>query len=309
MNLGDRLSVLMLWARNPGAIYYAWRQERQGLPRRRQRLADLLEQPVDPEAPTRYGELLLRRILYDRDPILVDWSDKLRMRDHIRRIVGPETAEAHLPKLVWSGTNAADIPFDRIDRPVVIKPNNSTAKVLRWDPATSENRDEVIATCRAWLRELSGVSGFSWIYWRIPPRLIVEEHIASGDLAPVDEYKFFVVGGQIVYGVISRRATSQWSTFDRDFNRLNVTMGGIKNIKSPIPEMDKPAFWDEICDHAIALTDGRSMLRVDYLVAHGRYWFGELTPFSSGSRERIDPESFDRHVAELWIAHETRRHG
>lgn len=307
MRLRDRLAILVVLARNSGVVLWAWREERRGLPRRRQRLARLLERPVDPDNPTSYGEKLLGRILYDRDPILVDWSDKLRMRDHIRRIVGDEVARTHLPRLIWTGRNPARIPFDSLDVPVVIKPNNSTARVLRWDPATSDNRDEVIATCRHWMRGLHGIAGFLWLVWRIPPCLMVEAHVGAGDPGAVDEYKFFVVGGRVLFGIISRRATSEWSTFDADFNRLDVTMGGMKNIDKPIPEMDKPPFWDEICDHAVALVDGRSVLRVDFLVANGHWWFGELTPFSSGSRERIDPAAFDRRMAALWMEHEAGR--
>lgn len=301
LSLSDRLAIIAMWMRNSRRLIRALRDERHGLLWRRQQLEALLGRPVSLNPPTSVGEKTLWRMLHDRDPVLVEWSDKVAMRGYIRRVVGDRVATAHLPPLVWQGTRASAIPFHRFDRPVLIKANNASGRNILWDPRDPPDRAETVATCRDWLRHPGGITGFVWIYNRIRPRILVEEHIGGPDMADVIEIKFFVFGDRIGLCVVTSLTRAQKAFFDADFNRLDIQLHGYAGPYQPMPDFVQPSFWNEICGLAIALTNGKDMLRVDLMVANDFWWFGELTPFSSGGRIRYLPDTFDRHLSGMWI--------
>lgn len=297
----DRLAILGMWLRNPGRLLRALREERRGLPGRQRRLQEVQARPVCIDPPTSFGEKIIWRIVHDRDPRLIEWSDKLAMRGYIRRMLGEEIAAAHLPRLVWQGTRAADIPFDSFEGPVVIKVNNGSRRNIVWDPRAEGDRAAVVAQLRHWLRHPKSPAGFLWIYNRIRPRILIEEHIGGPEMAEVTEIKFMVFGTRVGAATITRQARAEKAVVDADGVPLAVALIGGATPYHPMPDVEKPVFWDEIRAHAITLADGKDKLRVDFMTTGGRWWFGELTPFSNGGRLVYAPETYDRQLADMWV--------
>lgn len=294
------MAILAMWLRNPLGLLRALREERHGLPARQRRLQEVQARPVCIDPPTSFGEKTIWRIIHDRDPRLVEWSDKLAMRAYIRRKLGAEIAEAHLPRLIWQGTRASDIPFDRFERPVVIKVNNGSRRNVVWDPRAEGDRAAVVAQFRRWLRHPKSPAGYLWIYNRIRPHVLVEEHIGGRENAEVTDIKVMVFGTQIGAATITRLARDEKSVVDAEGTLLDVAVLGGTTLYHPVSEVEKPAFWDEICAHAIALADGKDQLRVDYMTTGDRWWFGELSPFANSGRMVYSPDAFDRKIADMW---------
>lgn len=49
------------------------------------------------------------------------------------------------------------------------------------------------------------------------------------------------------------------------------------------------------------LANSFAHVRVDLYVVGDEIWFGELTPYPNAGLVRFEPESYDRHLASLWL--------
>ena len=75
------------------------------------------------EHPRHFTEKLWRRMLYERNPQLTLFCDKFHVREFVASRIGPE----YLVPLLWTGTDAASIPFDSLPPRFVIKANHGCA--------------------------------------------------------------------------------------------------------------------------------------------------------------------------------------
>src|SRR5215831_12606198 len=111
-----------------------WRDMRQDLRRRiamrfvsdRDYLARLYHDKLgvwpDLEHPAGFNEKILCKMLRDRRPLLTLFSDKLRVRDYVRR-VAPGLA---LPTLYWWSSQADSLPCDALPDTFVLKTNHGS---------------------------------------------------------------------------------------------------------------------------------------------------------------------------------------
>ncbi len=70
--------------------------------------------------PRAYTEKIQWRKLYDRDPLIIETTDKLKVREYVERKIGKHV----LTRIYWVGKDPADVPFDSLPNSFVLRTNH-----------------------------------------------------------------------------------------------------------------------------------------------------------------------------------------
>ena len=243
--------------------------------------------PPNYVSPKSWTDKLQWRKVFDRNPLLVTYTDKVLAREYMRQIA-PEVA---IPRTFWVGANPEEIPFDTFKEPYVIKPNHSSGLIIYVENPAGADRRQIISTCRHWLKETYERGMAEWAYRKVRPQLIVEELLSyfnSDD--KVTNYKFFVFSGRMRYAQFESE-TSEGdffiTFFDPEGKRLRIRkwlgmgLGGDEANKTPQSSdtVKAPSKFFEM--KSIAERTGRDidMVRVDLYQVGDTIYFSELTPY------------------------------
>ena len=258
----------------------------------RRRFAAQTGYALDVDAPrTMTEKLFTRMILVDRhnDESITPLVDKYLVRRTIAQVVG---CDALVP-LLWHGTDPAEIPFESIERPSVLKPTHSTGAVAILRPGSDDG--QIVRDARGWLRESCYWPSREYQYHRVDRALLVEKFIEDGiPHGPLD-YSFWCFHG-VPHMVELRNTTRDITNFlDRDFQPLDVCTAGTRPFT---PE--RPAAWERMLQMAAALSAPFEFVRVDMYDIHGHVYVGELTFTPAGGKNRFSSREWDERLGALW---------
>ncbi len=245
-------------------------------------------------APRSFSEKALARKIFDRRPQLTRWADKYAVKDYVAAKIGT----AALPRLYHVTANPSDIPFDKLPAKYVVKATHGSGWVYLVRDATSVNRREVISECNKWLRASYYDFSKEWAYKNIPPRIIVEEFLDSGNGGPPSDYKFFVFGGkaQFVQVDVNRFTDHRRNFYDAHWNRLDCQLAYM-NFDGDIA---KPSMLETMFEYAETLSDDIDFVRVDLYEVGNKIYFGELTNVPGSGLEEFVPASWDDRFGQYW---------
>ncbi len=117
-------------------------------------------------------------------------ADKYAVREHIRQKIG----DKYLVELLWTGTDARQIPFDTLPERYIIKANHASGMVIRVDGPI--DRALVIEQVAGWMRTDYGLADHEHHYAAIPRRIVIEEFLDDGcELGPLN-YSFWSFHGE-----------------------------------------------------------------------------------------------------------------
>jgi hypothetical protein len=228
--------------------------------------------------PRLFSERMLWRKLFDRNPDFVTFSDKLACK----RWIAERLPDLPIPRVLWEGERAEDIPPHLIRQGVAIKANHGSGfNLLIRD--TPPPRHQVIETARGWLARDWGRRRGEWSYAAVPKRLFVEELIAPGPDDPPGatllDIKVHAGDGRIGIAISLGTATDGTRggvLYDADGQR--ITEAGL-----PLPEVPEadapPALLHAAYAAARALSRGVDYARFDLLAVGTRLYAGEITVF------------------------------
>lgn len=131
-----------------------------------------------------------------------------------------------------------------------------------------------------------------WVYYKVKPRLIIEEYIETlSGKAPWD-YKFFCFNGEpkFLYVATGRKEKLHFNYYDFEWNLLDLDWAYPKTTK----KIDKPKDFEKMIKIAKRLSSNFPHVRVDLYYENGKIYFGELTFFCHGGNSPIYPEKFDK---------------
>jgi len=161
------------------------------------------------------------RKLFDFNPLFTVLSDKYAVRAFAADRMGYDCS----PKLLWSGEDPSDIPFDELEPPYVIKPNHSSGRILHVDSVIDVDRTKIIETLREWLAISHGDDSIEPGYVNIPRRVIVERKLVLADGSPPLERKVYVFHGRakcIATIVVNKETLNRGHAFhDTVWNELD----------------------------------------------------------------------------------------
>lgn len=261
--------------------------------------------------PRTYTEKVQWRKIFDRNPELATWCDKLARRELAKK----PAPGILLPKLLWSGTDPDAIPLSKLTPPYVIKANNRSSALVfvRGDEDLDEPR--IRSICRGWMQAPTHRRRvYEWGYGHVATKIFIEEFLSRpGGLESPPDLKVWVFSGKVRYlyyrdGLEGRAAvfTPEWEQYEWD------RWGRMDAVRRIHHHADVPAPRDlaAIIEAAEQIAAGLDHLRVDLYEIDGAIYFGEGTVYpSSGHRMWIHhdaicdpdpPDDIDREFSAYW---------
>lgn len=246
--------------------------------------------------PVTFSEKIFHRMLYNRNPVLTQISDKLAVREYVARKVG----DGCLIPLLWQGGNPSDIPFDKLPEKFVIKGSHGCGYNIIVDDKTRIDREKIKSKLNRWLSQNFAQDtflGLAWAYKNIKPTILVESFIDENGRVPLD-YKFFCYGGraEILLMTFDRFGNLEEKHFNRKFQPLDLWNGAPQHEG----KIERPLCYEEMLRLADSISSGFDFMRVDLYSVGGHVYFGELTCYPAGGLARFIPREYDFVFGEKW---------
>ena len=126
--------------------------------------------------PTRFTEFVQRRKLYDRDPRLPTYADKVAVKALVAARLGSEWVTPTL----WHGEALPDTA--RWPEPFVVKSRHGCRQIAFMRGAGDDWAD-IVRQSQGWMRRDYGRWLDEWLYTCIPRGLLVEPYLGRGRCA------------------------------------------------------------------------------------------------------------------------------
>lgn len=245
----------------------------------------IMGKELDLENPKTFNEKLQWLKLYDRNPEYTIMVDKYLVKEYVANIIGKEYI---IPTLgVWD--KAEDIDFEKLPNKFVLKCNhNSGLGMCICKDKSKLDISRTRALLNKGLAQNYYLHGREWPYKDVIRRIIAEEYIEDGiGKSTLDDYKILCFNGEPKIIELHRgRFTSNHTQdfYDVKWNKLNLSQPDMCNSNLTI---EKPLLLDKMIELSTVLCAGIPHVRVDWYIANGRLFFGELTFFDGSGFERF----------------------
>ena len=224
---------------------------------------------LDLKDPKTFAEKIQWMKLHDRDARIVEYADKYLVREHIRKTVGEE----YLIPMPYVWDRAEDVDFDVLPDSFVLKPNNSSGRVLICKDKKTLDIEKARRTLKAWEQEnLTLVTG-EWVYEKIPFKIVCEQFLED----EIVDYKMYFADGRFICTqIIAGRSqgSKAFAYMDDQWQLLDIRRKN-GNAVTQVPE--KPRDYEQMLAVAEQLAQGFTFIRVDLYYVAGRIYFGELS--------------------------------
>ena len=268
----------------------------------RKRFASICGYWPNIQKPVSFHEKILVKKLYDRNPLLPIVSDKFRVREYVRSILGEPLASEVLIPLLFHCKTPEEIPYETTILPFVVKVNHGSGQnIFVHNLLTSIEKQKINEKLFMWLRKPHGFYYHEWAYQSIPPMIIGEPFMSNMDGSTIVDYKFFVLHGcvELIMEQLIDNKVIYTCLYDRNFSPLRVEYRAekIRAIKDP---SRRPDNLEKMLAIAEKLADPFDFIRVDLYNVDGKIQFGELTNYPASGTGRFDPFSFDIALGQKW---------
>jgi len=230
----------------------------------------------NPAYPKTINDKFLWRKVFDRNPAFIGLSDKLVCK----QIAKQKCPDILLPKVLWVGKDAAEIPVQILQGDVIVKATHGSGfcfPVL----GGKYDRGALLVETRSWLRKRYGWTHWEWGYFDLKPQLYVEELILDENGGHgTSEAKMYVYSGHIeqIVMIYDRQFESSATVMHGDWTKsTNANTIGVKPADRPLP--GNVAAIEEV---TLQLCDGFDHMRCDLYLVGNKIFFGEYTVYNQG---------------------------
>ena len=249
--------------------------------------------PLNLSRPSTLAEKLEWLKLNDHREVHITMTDKLAVRDYVLS----KTNNPALLNCVYGVYKRADeIPIDQLPSKFVLKTNHWSGQNFicrdKSEFGLSERDRFTNMLSSTYARE-----SVEWPYWKIEPKLFVEEYLED-QFSELVDYKVFCFNGtpKLILVCMGRFGTSKLRIlyFDSEW-KLQPIEGS--SLYSRIPagqDFPRPKSLNEMLQYASLLSQDAAFVRVDWYDFFGECRFGELTLYpDSGVGCVVSPEHWN----------------
>lgn len=271
--------------------------------------------------PRTFNEKLRYKMVHDRDPLLVTFSDKIAAKEYVANKVGAH----HVPTTLQVGEAFADIDLSLLPREYAAKASHSSGGVILVSEhaprgsvlpgPTKEfgtfrvhpddvDLEQVGRHVDSWLSRSYGGWKGEWAYGQVKPRVLIEQLLPFEAGQPPADYRFYMFDGECgaIFRDVHVRCGKSCNIYRADGSPTGVKYGRLTKPfcppKFPAPEL--PETVAEMRELASVLSAGMDFLRVDMFELRGRIYVGELTNYPLGGTSKFSPRSFDLELGSMW---------
>lgn len=240
--------------------------------------------PIDWDNPRDINEKIQWLLCFSDTSSWSLCADKYRVRDYVKS-KGQE--DILIPLLgVWD--SASDIDFESLPDRFVLKCNHDSGSTLVLDKSAGFDEAGVRDFLDSHLKKKFGYLNGELYYNSIKPCIIAEKFLQGGDVpGAAADYKVWCFDGEpysvwVCYGRTS--SETYVNIYDLDWNvhpEVSVFTEHYRDGRGAVP---RPACLERMLEAASALSEGFPEVRVDFFVAEGRLYFGEMTFASYGGK-------------------------
>ncbi len=230
----------------------------------------------DPAYPKLRNDKYAWRKCFDRNPLFTEISDKLKAKDYALS----KHSSLRVPKTLWVGTNANDIPDDVLRGNVVVKATHGSG----WNIFVREgqvDRASLNATTSRWMKTRYGKHNAEWGYRGVEPRLFVEEMLFEQDKPIANEYKFYGGNGKIAWAFVRQRGPDG-SRIEGVLDTDGTPQSGSFDAGELSSSIIAPVEFRELYEAARQLSKDFDFVRTDLYLSEGQIYFSELTLYTLG---------------------------
>ncbi len=247
--------------------------------------------------PQTLNEIINFRKLYDKNPLYTYCSDKITVREFVKKYVGEEI----LIPLIGIFSHPNEINFHKIKYPCMIKTNHGSGfNIPIFQPPSWYQKIFIKNKLLYWLKLNYYFFEREWQYRNIEPKIIIEELLLDENNKIPKDYKFHCIGGKVefIQVDVDRFSSHKRSFYSRHWKELDFTWspvtekGEIKYKKAP--PQPKPELLNEMINIAEKLAKPFYYVRVDLYLVNNRIYFGELTFTPGAGYEKFIPDKYDR---------------
>lgn len=238
--------------------------------------------------PRYYGEKIQWLKMYGNLQELSKYVDKYEVRNFVRKTIGEE----YLNELYGVYSHPNEIDYKLLPNRFVLKGTNGSGAVLICKNKSEFNQKQAQVEMQKWLKDDFYRLKKEPQYKDVKNRIIAEEYLED-ETGELRDYKFYCFDGEPhFYGVFSGRFSDKTIDFyNISGERLEgVTNGGVKNSKTVLKQDEN---FLKMIEVVRKLSQPFQFVRVDFYMAKGRIYFGELTFTDGAGAEGFDPLSFD----------------
>jgi len=299
-----------------GYIMFDLAQRLTGYKKERMRFFTSLGYCPDLKNPQSFNEKVLWKKIYDKNPLLPIVSDKYRVRDYIRDVLGEKEAEKILVPLLYATANPESIPFDTLPEEYIIKPNHACEMSIFAEDVEQQRRytiidghntatlfdckaarDEIVRVCKSWLLTPYGFSQHEWAYQKIKRKIVIEKLLRDSEGKIPDDYMIFIFHEkcQLIQVFYDKFIGKSLSFYTPGWKYINVR-GRTRQADCK----KKPENLKSMIDIAELLAKPFDFIRVDLYLIDNRIYFGELTNYPTSGLLKYNPASFDFELGSKW---------
>lgn len=250
--------------------------------------------------PLDINEKMFWRKVFDRDPMFITFSDKLAVKDYIKKTA----ADVDCASVVWRGRDIRQAPNNVYSRRLMFKPNHAAGFMVRLE-AEVPDKEALQKKGEEWLKHKQWSLYSEWGYKGVVPELFLEERFDTGEeeILDLNIYTYGDTVGLIIATLGEKTGKDRVGLFDSKGKRLRAfrLLLPFRNKPNPLPEeFTLPVPVDELCETALRLAGGRDHLRVDLMWDGKKLHFCEITIYSGGGFRAFSDPSITDHLTELW---------
>jgi hypothetical protein len=237
--------------------------------------------------PQTFTEKIFCRMIMlsqNENPLYTQLADKFAVRDYVKQKIGCE----YLAKQLWSGVNPDEIPYDDLPQKFVIKANNGSGRTLIVEKG--HDRQSISEKLRGWLCTNYYWAYHEFQYYKIRPRIVVEEFLDDGCTNGPLDYKIWCFNGQPELIQVNDHIHSFVSFYDLAWNKLQL---GHRYPLAPSPDIPRPSNFDKMISIGACLSEKFDFVRIDLYNLRGIVKFGEFTFSPRAGIFEFEPSQWD----------------
>jgi len=253
--------------------------------------------PLNIKNPQSFNDKLIWKKINDRNPLLPVTADKYQVRSYIKETLGEEKANEILIPLLYVTDKPQKIPFEELPPAFIIKPNHASGRYIIVEEGRY-NKEEIINTCRKWLKTPYGLDRLEWAYKSIKRKIVIEKLLREGRTNILKEFNFHMFHGKckLVNVFFDRMNNKSMSSFDKEWNSIQMKISGIAQG----PKIQKPKNYDKMLELAGKLSKPFDHVRMDFYNLDGKIYFGEFTHYTASGIGIFEPSSFAFELGKHW---------
>lgn len=250
----------------------------------------ILGEKLNLHTPQTFNEKLQWLKLNDRNPIYTCLVDKLRAKEYVKKVLGPDFV---IPTLeIWDNPN--QITTNHLPNSFVIKTNNGSGGN---DVIVCRNKNEIdLKRVRGSMKHSMRTNTYEtlreWPYKNIKPVVFAESYLSDKD-GELHDYKFFCFHGKVACFKVD---FGRWTEHRANYYSTNLQLIPYGETICPPDYSQKPYLPEnigEMISVAEKLSAGFPFMRVDLYNVHGKIYFGEMTFYPASGLGSFTDITFD----------------